>query len=69
MPALIARGATNREVAGRLLISAKTVGRHVEHIYAKIGVRTRPGSALFAMEHDLLRECGVHPMWPSPGAA
>lgn len=53
---LIARGASNREVAGRLSISAKTVGHHVEHIYAKIGVTTRPAAALFAMEHDLLHE-------------
>jgi DNA-binding NarL/FixJ family response regulator len=53
---LIARGASNRVVAGRLSISPKTVGHHVEHIYAKTGVTTRPGAALFAMEHDLLRE-------------
>ena len=53
---LIARGCSNREVAGRLSISAKTVGHHVGHIYAKIGVTTRPAAALFAMEHDLLRE-------------
>jgi HD-GYP domain-containing protein (c-di-GMP phosphodiesterase class II) len=53
---LIARGSTNREVAKRLSISAKTVGHHVGHIYAKIGVTTRPAAALFAMEHDLLRE-------------
>jgi HD-GYP domain-containing protein (c-di-GMP phosphodiesterase class II) len=53
---LIARGAANREVARRLSISPKTVGHHVEHIYAKTGVTTRPGAALFAMEHDLLRQ-------------
>lgn len=51
---LIARGATNRQAATRLAISAKTVGHHVGHIYAKAGVRTRPGAALFAMEHGLL---------------
>jgi HD-GYP domain-containing protein (c-di-GMP phosphodiesterase class II) len=53
---LIARGLRNREVAARLFVSPKTVGHHVAHIYAKIGVRTRPGAVLFAMEHDLLRE-------------
>ena len=53
---LIARGRSNREVAARLSISAKTVGHHVGHIYVKIGVTTRPAAALFAMEHDLLRE-------------
>ncbi len=53
---LIARGYSNREVAARLGIAAKTVGHHVEHIYAKLGVTTRPAAALFAMEHGLLGE-------------
>src|SRR5690606_6403403 len=51
---LIARGHTNREVAALLGISAKTVGHHVEHLYAKAGVGTRAGATLFAMEHGLL---------------
>ena len=51
---LIARGRSNREVAERLFISAKTVGRHVENVYAKIRVSSRAAAALFAMEHDLL---------------
>jgi HD-GYP domain-containing protein (c-di-GMP phosphodiesterase class II) len=59
---LIARGHSNREVARRLWISPKTAGHHVEHIYAKIGVTTRPAAALFAMEHGLLAEWGDHPM-------
>jgi DNA-binding NarL/FixJ family response regulator len=32
----------------------KTVGRHVENIYAKLGVHTRAAAAVFAMEHRLL---------------
>jgi HD-GYP domain-containing protein (c-di-GMP phosphodiesterase class II) len=51
---LIARGNTNRQVGDQLFISTKTVGRHVENIYAKIGVSTRAGAALYAMEHRLL---------------
>jgi HD-GYP domain-containing protein (c-di-GMP phosphodiesterase class II) len=51
---LLARGRSNRQVANALGISAKTVGAHVEHIYAKAGVGTRAGAALFAMEHGLL---------------
>ncbi|HEU4841941.1 MAG TPA: response regulator transcription factor, partial [Ilumatobacteraceae bacterium] len=51
---LIARGRANKQVAAELGISAKTVGRHVEHIYAKAGVHTRPGATVFAMEHGLL---------------
>jgi DNA-binding CsgD family transcriptional regulator len=41
-------------VAATLWISPKTVGHHIEHIYAKAGVTTRAGATLFAMEHGLL---------------
>ena len=51
---LIARGRSNRAVAERLFISPKTVGRHVENLYRKIGVRSRAAAAVFAMEHGLL---------------
>jgi HD-GYP domain-containing protein (c-di-GMP phosphodiesterase class II) len=50
---LIARGRTNKEIAKALQITEKTAGHHVEHIYAKAGVSTRVGAALFAMRHDL----------------
>ncbi|MCV2489550.1 LuxR C-terminal-related transcriptional regulator [Geodermatophilus sp. YIM 151500] len=51
---LLARGATNQQVARRLGISVKTVGRHVEHVYAKTGVSSRAAAALFAAENGLL---------------
>lgn len=51
---LISGGLTNREVADELYISPKTVGRHVENIYTKIGVSTRAGAAVYAMERRLL---------------
>jgi HD-GYP domain-containing protein (c-di-GMP phosphodiesterase class II) len=50
---LVARGHTNRDVAGRLSISEETVRNHVKHIYDKIGISTRAGAALFGMEHGL----------------
>jgi HD-GYP domain-containing protein (c-di-GMP phosphodiesterase class II) len=50
---LVAQGKTNREIAEALVITEKTAGHHVEHIYAKAGVSTRVGAALFAMQHDL----------------
>ncbi|MGH2945942.1 MAG: response regulator transcription factor [Solirubrobacteraceae bacterium] len=50
---LLAQGRANREIAEALVISEKTAGHHVEHIYAKTGVSTRVGAALFAMRHDL----------------
>jgi HD-GYP domain-containing protein (c-di-GMP phosphodiesterase class II) len=50
---LLARGLTNKQVANTLGISPKTVGSHVEHIYAKAGVSTRAAVTLFAIENDL----------------
>lgn len=52
---LLARGKTNRQIAHDLFISPKTVGNHVEHIYAKADVTTRAGATMFAMEHSLVR--------------
>lgn len=43
--ALVAEGAGNREVARRLFISEKTVGRHLANVYLKIGVGTRTAAA------------------------
>lgn len=51
---LIARGASKKEVAGALTISPATAHTHVVHIYSKIGVSTRAGAALFAMENGLI---------------
>ena len=53
---LVARGLSNKEIAGRLVISPKTVANHVEHIYAKIGASTRARASLFAVQHGLLPE-------------
>ena len=52
---LLCRGGTNKELAQLLKISPKTVGHHVSHIYDKIGVSTRAGATLFAVEQDLLQ--------------
>ncbi len=51
---LVARGLSNKEMAARLIISPKTVGHHVQHIYDKIGVSTRAGATLFAIQNNLL---------------
>ena len=56
---LLARGLSNKEIAARLVISPKTVGNHVEHIYAKIDASTRATASLFAMQHGLLPEDAV----------
>jgi HD-GYP domain-containing protein (c-di-GMP phosphodiesterase class II) len=50
---LVAAGLSNPEIAERLVISRRTAEHHVQHIYAKVGVSSRAGLALFAHEHDL----------------
>ena len=50
---LLARGLSNKEIASELVISRKTAGNHVEHIYTKIGVSNRARASLFAMKHGL----------------
>jgi HD-GYP domain-containing protein (c-di-GMP phosphodiesterase class II) len=52
--ALLARGLSNKAIAEELVISPKTVGNHVEHIYAKIGASSRAAAGLFALRHGLL---------------
>lgn len=51
---LVASGCSNPEIADRLYISRRTAEHHVQRIYTKIGVSTRPGATLFAIENDLL---------------
>ena len=50
----LARGRSNPEIAAQLVVSRKTVGSHIEHIYTKLGVSSRTEAALFAMRHGLL---------------
>jgi DNA-binding NarL/FixJ family response regulator len=52
--ALIARGASNREIAGQLFIVEGTVKNHVTHILGKLDVRDRTQAALKARELGLL---------------
>jgi DNA-binding NarL/FixJ family response regulator len=51
---LIAAGATNRQAAGRLLVSEATVKTHLLHIYDKLGVRDRAGAVGEAYKRRLL---------------
>jgi len=50
---LIARGKTNREIAGELAISEKTVARHVSNIFIKLDVPTRAAATAYAFTHRL----------------
>jgi DNA-binding NarL/FixJ family response regulator len=51
---LICTGHTKKAVAAQLVISPSTADHHVRHIYEKIGVSTRAGATLFALQHRLL---------------
>ena len=52
--AWIARGSSNKEIAGQLFIAEGTVKNHVTHILGKLGVRDRTQAALKARELGLL---------------
>ena len=52
--ALIATGKTNRAIAADLVISEKTVARHVSNIFDKLGVSSRAAATAYAYEHKLL---------------
>src|SRR3712207_4624429 len=51
---LVAEGLTHTQVAQRLFISPRTVHRHLNSIYHKLGVRFRTAATRFALEHGLL---------------
>ena len=51
--ALVAAGLTNRDVANELVISPKTVARHLSNIFTKLGLSSRTAAAAYAFEHGL----------------
>ena len=51
---LVAEGLTNAQVAQRLFLSPRTVQRHLNSIYHKLGVSSRTVATRFALEHGLL---------------
>jgi HD-GYP domain-containing protein (c-di-GMP phosphodiesterase class II) len=53
---LVASGLTNKEIASKLEISPKTAGHHVQHIFEKLGVRTRAAATMSAMQRGLVTQ-------------
>ena len=51
---LIARGATNREIAETLVISEGTVKNHISNILGRLNLRDRTQAAIYARDHGLL---------------
>ncbi len=56
-PRQLARGSTDRQIAADLGITTKTVAHYVQHVYDKIGVRSRAGTTLFAVAGE--KESGL----------
>jgi DNA-binding CsgD family transcriptional regulator len=52
---LLCAGHTNRGIADSLVVSVRTVDRHVSNIYAKLGVSSRAAATSYAHEHGLVR--------------
>ena len=51
---LVAEGRTNAQIAERLWLSPGTVRKHLDNVYAKLGVHTRTAAAAFVRERRLL---------------
>jgi DNA-binding NarL/FixJ family response regulator len=51
---LVAAGETNKTIAAELVLSEKTVHRHVSNIFAKLRVSSRAAATAYAYEHELL---------------
>ena len=53
---LIAAGQSNQQIAETLVLSVRTVERHINHIYAKAGVSSRTQAMAFAMHEGITAE-------------
>jgi DNA-binding NarL/FixJ family response regulator len=51
---LVAAGSSNREIADALVISERTVARHLQNIFAKLRVSSRTAATAYAFEHHLV---------------
>jgi DNA-binding CsgD family transcriptional regulator len=55
--ALIAGGLSNRQIAERLVVSVRTVERHIENVYNRLGIQGKAGRAIltaYALRHRLI---------------
>jgi DNA-binding CsgD family transcriptional regulator len=51
---LVAAGETNKAIAAKLVVSERTVDRHVSNIFTKVGVSTRAAATAYAYEHGVV---------------
>jgi ATP/maltotriose-dependent transcriptional regulator MalT len=57
--ALIAAGLSNREIAGQLVLSVRTVERHIENVYNRLGIRGKAGRAIvtaYGLRHHVVEQ-------------
>ena len=52
---LVASGKTNRAIATELVLSEKTVARHLSNIFTKLGISSRSAATAYAYEHNLVK--------------
>jgi DNA-binding NarL/FixJ family response regulator len=50
---LVLAGRTNKAIAAKIYVSEKTVEFHLDHIYTKIGVRTRLMAGVWALQNGI----------------
>ena len=63
---LVASGRTNIQIAAELVLSEKTVARHLSNIFAKLDVSSRTAAAAYAFEHRLVQEPHRPPLGLGP---
>ncbi|MBV9359324.1 MAG: response regulator transcription factor, partial [Chloroflexi bacterium] len=51
---LVARGQSNKEIAAELVLSVRTVERHITNLYAKIDARGKADATAYAIRHGLV---------------
>ena len=51
---LVAAGQTNKAIAAELVLSQRTVDRHMSNIFIKLGVSSRAAATAYAYEHQLI---------------
>jgi DNA-binding CsgD family transcriptional regulator len=55
---LLVEGLSNKEIAGLLYISPRTVNFHLDNVYSKLGVSSRTEAAIYALRHASMRVPG-----------
>ena len=65
----IARGKSNLEIGASLAISPRTVKKHLEHVYRKLGVKSRLAAAVragqaYTTRRDAMRHAGTRGLKP-----